>query len=109
MNRQAFSRWGSIGLAVASSFRFESVCEETSHPFVSGASGEFLIRSSSGNNNCDLLIVYDAKTRCPKYVVEKLIKSDADEVEDKARPPFHGEPSIMELFRVRCRYWLHYN
>lgn len=64
--------------------------------------------SKSGNN---FMVVYDKRTRNPKYVVERLNQaglacSDDDDANEKKkkRKPFFSEPSIeSEAFKVRSR------
>lgn len=76
----------------------------------SNCTGEYVIQANKESKSIgdDLYIVFDARTRCPKYAVEKLFRSSdnqAGEVDgnvvEKKRPPFHPEPSIrIESFRV---------
>ena len=57
------------------------------------------------------MVVYDKRTRNPKYVVERLNQaglacSDDDDANEKKkkRKPFFSEPSIeSEAFKVRSR------
>ncbi len=51
----------------------------------------------------NFLVVYDSRTKCPKYAIEKLTKETFIDksTEDKKRPPFHAESTIkQDSFRV---------
>lgn len=97
MMRQRLVRCA-LGIGVLYSHSKPIACTEETN---SNASGEYIINSTVNNNS--LHIVYDARTRCPKYVVERLTRLGAEEdVIDKTRPPFRAETLVSEPFRVSC-------
>ena len=67
-----------------------------------------IIHSASHSSSPSLVIVYDKRTRSPKYVIERLSLHDllCDDNEEalmlkKKRKPFFSEPTIFnELFKV---------
>ena len=81
------------------------------HPFSSSSSSSSLSSPSvkpSASLSPSLVIMYDKRTRSPKYVIEHLTFFDllCDDNEEaailkKKRKPFYSEPTILnDLFKV---------
>jgi hypothetical protein len=67
---------------------------------------ENIIQSIHSETNNNFIVVYDSRTKCPKYVVEKLTRQTFVEkgTEDKKRPPFHIESTITNnSFKVHLQ------